>query len=86
MTNPWREHIKKTMVEMKAKSHGKTVMLKDVLKVAGKTYKKPNHTVAASTHGKTRKKRRSSSKKEKKGKKGKKSKGKKSKGKKSKGK
>ena len=40
MANAWREHVKKTMVKMKAEAKGKTVMLKDVLKEAGKTYKK----------------------------------------------
>ena len=40
MANAWREHVKKTMVKMKADAKGKTVMLKDVLKAAGKTYKK----------------------------------------------
>ena len=40
MANAWREHVKKTMVKMKAEAKGETVMLKDVLKAAGKTYKK----------------------------------------------
>ena len=40
MANAWREHVKKTMVKMKAEAKGETVMLKDVLKEAGKTYKK----------------------------------------------
>ena len=40
MANAWREHVKKTMVKMKAEAKGKTVMLKDVLKAAGKTYKR----------------------------------------------
>ena len=52
MANAWREHVKKTMAEMKSKARGTVVMLRDVLKVAGKTYKKP----AAAAHGKTHKK------------------------------
>ena len=58
MANAWREHVKKTMAEMKSKARGTVVMLKDVLKVAGKTYKKP----AAAAHGKTQKKKRSTKK------------------------
>jgi hypothetical protein len=53
MANAWREHVKKTMAEMKSKARGTVVMLRDVLKVAGKTYKKP----AAAAHGKTHKKK-----------------------------
>ncbi len=56
MANAWREHVKKTMSEMKAMAHGKTVMLRDVLKQAGKTYKKSGKS-AAST-GKTMKKKK----------------------------
>ena len=55
MANAWREHVKKTMVKMKAEAKGKTVMLKDVLKAAGKTYKKSGD--AAVKHSKTTKKR-----------------------------
>ncbi len=40
MVNAWREHVKRTMDVMKLKASGTTVMLKDVLKAAGKTYKK----------------------------------------------
>ena len=40
MANAWREHVKKTMSEMKATAKDGKVMLKDVLKAAGKTYKK----------------------------------------------
>lgn len=40
MANAWSEHVKKTMAEMKSAANGKTVMLRDVLKAAGKTYKK----------------------------------------------
>jgi len=40
MANAWREHVKKTMSEMKSKAKGGKIMLKDVLKAAGKTYKK----------------------------------------------
>lgn len=47
MANAWREHVKKTMAEMKSKAHGKTVMLRDVLKVAGKTYKKSGKSAAS---------------------------------------
>ena len=57
MANAWREHVKKTMAEMKSKARGTVVMLKDVLKLAGKTYKKP-----AAAHGKTHKKKRSTKK------------------------
>ena len=64
MANAWREHVKKTMTEMKAK--GGKVMLKDVLKAAAKTYKKSGHSASA---GKTRK--RKTAKRGKKGKKGK---------------
>jgi hypothetical protein len=59
MANAWREHVKKTMAEMKSKARGTVVMLKDVLKVAGKTYKKP---AAGAAHGKTHKKKRSTKK------------------------
>ena len=55
MANAWREHVKKTMVKMKAEAKGKTVMLKDVLKAAGKTYKKSGD--AAVKHSKTTKKK-----------------------------
>ena len=67
MANAWREHVKKTMSEMKAKAKGGKVMLKDVLKAAGKTYKKSGKSSASA--GKTRK--RKSAKKGKKGKRGK---------------
>ena len=40
MANAWREHVKKTMTAMKAAAKDGKVMLKDVLKAAGKTYKK----------------------------------------------
>lgn len=65
MANAWREHVKKTMTEMKAK--GGKVMLKDVLKAAAKTYKKSDKSSASA--GKTRK--RKTAKRGKKGKKGK---------------
>jgi len=55
MANAWREHVKKTMSEMKAKAKGGKVMLKDVLKAAGKTYKKPAH--ASGDRKKTHKKK-----------------------------
>jgi len=55
MANAWREHVKKTMVKMKAEAKGKTVMLKDVLKAAGKTYKKSGDV--AVKHSKTTKKK-----------------------------
>jgi hypothetical protein len=55
MVNAWREHVKKTMVKMKAESKGKTVMLKDVLKAAGKTYKKSDDS--AVKHSKTTKRK-----------------------------
>jgi hypothetical protein len=55
MANAWREHVKKTMAEMKAKAKGGKVMLKDVLKVAGKTYKKSGKS--ESSAGKTRKRK-----------------------------
>lgn len=47
MANDWRAHVKKTMSEMK--STGKKVMLKDVLKMAAKTYKKDSKSAAASS-------------------------------------
>lgn len=67
MANAWREHVKKTMADMKAKAKGGKIMLKDVLKAAVKTYKKSGKSAASS--GKTRK--RKTAKKGKKGKKGK---------------
>ena len=67
MSNAWREHVKKTMGEMKAK--GGKVMLKDVLKAAAKTYKKSGQSASA---GKTRK-RKTAKKGKKGGRKGKKS-------------
>ena len=57
MANAWREHVKKTMVKMKAEAKGKTVMLKDVLKAAGKTYKKSGD--AGVKHHKTAKRKSS---------------------------
>ena len=71
MANAWQEHVKKTMSEMKLKAPNTTVMLRDVLKVAGKTYKKPSQTMG---EGKTHKKRKST--KKRKGKTAKKGKGK----------
>ncbi len=62
MANAWREHVKKTMTEMKAKAKGATVMLKDVLKHAGKTYKKSGKSAAKKTHKKKTAKRRRSNK------------------------
>lgn len=56
MANAWREHVKKTMSEMKAKAKGGKIMLKDVLKAAGKTYKKSGK--AAASGGKSMKKKR----------------------------
>lgn len=47
MANDWRAHVKKTMSEMK--STGKKVMLKDVLKMAAKTYKKDSKSAAAAS-------------------------------------
>ena len=41
MANEWRNHVKKTMENMKkAAPKGTTVMLRDVLKAAKSTYKK----------------------------------------------
>jgi hypothetical protein len=57
MANAWREHVKKTMAKMKADAKGKTVMLKDVLKAAGKTYKKSGD--AGVKHHKTAKRKSS---------------------------
>jgi len=61
MANAWREHVKKTMTEMKAKAKGGKVMLKDVLKVAGKTYKKTGKPAVKKTQKRkaSRKRRRS---------------------------
>ena len=60
MANAWREHVKKTMAKMKADAKGKTVMLKDVLKAAGKTYKKSGDSsskkVSKKSHKKSQKK------------------------------
>ena len=72
MANAWREHVKKTMADMKAKAKGGKIMLKGVLKAAGKTYKKSGKSATASS-GKTRKRKTAKrGKKEKKGKSGKK--------------
>ena len=61
MANAWREHVKKTMAEMKAK--GGKVMLKDVLKQAGKTYKRSDNSSAVKkTHKKRSTKKRKSTK------------------------
>jgi hypothetical protein len=59
MANAWREHVKKTMSEMKSKAKGGKIMLKDVLKAAGKTYKKSGK--AAASGGKTMKKKQKKS-------------------------
>jgi hypothetical protein len=61
MANAWREHVKKTMTEMKAKAKGGKVMLKDVLKAAGKTYKRTGKPAAKKTQKRkaSRKRRRS---------------------------
>ena len=57
MANEWREHVKKTMNQMKASApKGQTVMLRDVLKAAKKTYKKSTGHPAAKTHKKSHKK------------------------------
>jgi Arc/MetJ family transcription regulator len=56
MANAWREHVKKTMAEMKSKAKGGKIMLRDVLKQAGKTYKKAGK--AAASGGKSMKKKR----------------------------
>ena len=69
MANAWREHVKKTMTEMKSKAKGGKIMLKNVLKAAAKTYKKSGASASASA-GKTHK--RKTAKRGKKGKKGKK--------------
>jgi hypothetical protein len=41
MANAWQMHVKKTMEDMKKSSGNATVYLKDVLKKAKSTYKKP---------------------------------------------
>jgi len=56
MVNDWRAHVKKTMMEMKAKAKDGKVMLKDVLKAAGKTYKKSGVSSSASKKVKKTKK------------------------------
>ncbi|MDC1321237.1 hypothetical protein N8261_04680 [Flavobacteriaceae bacterium] len=61
MANAWREHVKKTMSEMKAKAKDGKVMLKDVLKAAGKTYKKSD--VKSTTQKKKTTKRKTTKKK-----------------------
>ncbi len=52
MVNAWRAHVKKTLEEMRSKASDGKVMLKDVLKAAGKTYKKVG---SSSTAKKTKK-------------------------------
>lgn len=47
MANEWREHVKKTMGGMKSKAKDGKVMLKDVLKEAGRTYKKIGKSITA---------------------------------------
>ena len=54
MANDWRAHVKKTMSEMK--STGKKVMLKDVLKMAAKTYKKDSKSAASASGSEHKKK------------------------------
>ncbi len=46
MANAWQMHVKKTMEDMKKSSGNATVYLKDVLKKAKVTYKKPSGKVA----------------------------------------
>jgi len=66
MANAWREHVKKTMAEMRSAASDGKVMLKDVLKQAGKTYKKPaNSSDSKKTQKKKSTKRRKSAKKRK---------------------
>lgn len=55
MANDWRAHVKKTMAEMKAKAKDGKVMLKEVLKAAGKTYKKVGKSLTSSKSKKARK-------------------------------
>ena len=74
MANAWREHVKKTMTEMKAKAKGGKVMLKDVLKAAGKTYKKSGKSSDSSRKTHKRKSHKRKSHKRKSAKKSKKSK------------
>ncbi len=57
MANAWREHVKKTMSEMKSKAKGGKIMLKDVLKAAGKTYKKAGKSAASGGKSMKKKKR-----------------------------
>jgi len=57
MANAWREHVKKTMSEMKSKAKGGKIMLKDVLKAAGKTYKKSGKSAASGGKSMKKKKR-----------------------------
>ena len=59
MANAWREHVKKIMAEMKSKAKDGKIMLKDVLKQAGKTYKKSGKSDASA--GKTMKKKQKKS-------------------------
>ena len=47
MPNAWAEHVEKTMRVMKSKAKDGKVMLKDVLKEAGKTYKKIGKSITA---------------------------------------
>jgi hypothetical protein len=69
MVNSWRDHVKKTMEEMKKSvSKGETIMLKDVLKKAKSTYKKIEKIEDKKHHKKTAKKHNSKGKGKKKGK------------------
>lgn len=78
MANAWQIHVKKTMEDMKKSSGNATVYLKDVLKKAKTTYKKPaaSHEEKPVHHKKKsvrRSKKVKKSKKAKKSKKGRKS-------------
>ena len=74
MANAWQMHVKKTMEDMKKSSGNATVYLKDVLKKAKTTYKKPAASEAVSHAKKPVHHRRKTSKKSKKSKKSRKTK------------
>ncbi len=60
MVNAWRDHVKKTMEEMKKSApKGVTIMLKDVLKKAKSTYKKIDKIEDKKHYNKTAKKHNS---------------------------
>ncbi len=74
MANAWQMHVKKTMEDMKKSSGNATVYLRDVLKKAKTTYKKPAASEAVSHAKKPVHHRRKTARKSKKSKKSRKTK------------